>query len=337
MTVRGRDGQIQPSGRAEIPGERSPGSGPFAIELRVWDRDPDSMSELATRLGASTRLVRQDLNNAAGVSIYRDGFRVLPYGEPGDDWLQLDARRVNNPTLRFSNNQVVGYVLISRDQNPELRDQTNREGLLQNQAFDDLRRTVRSVIARLEEERYAVRPRERRGRPRAGGLFAGLNISALRAYASERYANDNELARLLGEAQQNLEEGVERAQEVVARYHRLATLGELIDKVLHDGRAPLAKIGGEAEPSARCRWRCSGSASVTAEAVRGGRVREQAIGPRPHSPSSETAEKVAALGDRVRRARSIAFPWKLACFGEVEGDAWGGGSAAGLLRRGVVL
>jgi C4-dicarboxylate-specific signal transduction histidine kinase len=39
---------------------------------------------------------------------------------------------------------------------------------------------------------------------------------------------------------------VERAQEIVSRHRRLATLGELIDKVLHDGRAPVGKIGNEA-------------------------------------------------------------------------------------------
>ena len=39
---------------------------------------------------------------------------------------------------------------------------------------------------------------------------------------------------------------VKVVQEVLARYRRLATLGQLIDTVLHDGRAPLAKIGNEA-------------------------------------------------------------------------------------------
>ena len=50
----------------------------------------------------------------SGVSIYRDGFPVLPYGEKGDDWLGLDARRVRNPTLALSNNQIVGYILQAR-------------------------------------------------------------------------------------------------------------------------------------------------------------------------------------------------------------------------------
>ena len=89
------------------------------------------MAELVERHSfQSVSQVRGMLDNGAGISIYRDGFRVLPYGEPDDDWLRLDMRRVQNPTLRLSNNQVLGYVLISSEGNPKLRDQSNREGSL---------------------------------------------------------------------------------------------------------------------------------------------------------------------------------------------------------------
>jgi signal transduction histidine kinase len=249
MSVHGTKKPVTRSGTL-IAG-RQPSCGPFDIELRVWDRDRTSMSELAERTKATAREVGQDLDAAAGVSIYRDGFRILPYGEPGNDWLQLDARRVQNPTLRLSNNQIVGYLSISREANPELRDQSNREGLFQNQAFVDLRDAVRSLIGELEQARYAVRPREERARPKDGGLFAGFDLAGVRAYANDHYPGDLGLAQMLGEAQATLDEGVQRVEEVVARYRRLATLGELIDKVLHDGRAPLAKIGGEAELALR--------------------------------------------------------------------------------------
>jgi hypothetical protein len=63
---------------------------------------------------------------------------VFPYGEPRNDWLRLDLRRVQNPTMRLSNNQIMGYVLISADRNPQLRDQSNREGLIEGPALDDL-------------------------------------------------------------------------------------------------------------------------------------------------------------------------------------------------------
>jgi signal transduction histidine kinase len=85
-----------------------------------------------------------------GIRIYRDGFRVKPYGEPdgNGDWLKLAFRRMQNPegvaqdakpgNWRVGYNQVVGAVFISHEKNAELNDQTNREGLLQGRAFDHL-------------------------------------------------------------------------------------------------------------------------------------------------------------------------------------------------------
>jgi signal transduction histidine kinase len=227
--------------------DREPQSGPFEVELRVWDRDQGSMNELGQQVGRSTTEVRSDLDRAAGVSVYRDGFRVLPYGEPGNDWLNLDARRVQNPTLRLSNNQIVGYVLASQAENPNLRDQTNREGLIHNQAYEDLTVELRTIITELENLRYEARPRRDKDRRSAqGALFSGLDLASVRDYVVEKYPQDRQLASLVGETQKAIEHDVERAQEIIVRYRRLATLGQLIDKVLHDGRAPLAKMGNQA-------------------------------------------------------------------------------------------
>jgi signal transduction histidine kinase len=227
--------------------DRDPQSGPFEVELRVWDRDASAMNQLGERVGRSVSDVRHDLDRAAGVSVYRDGFRVLPYGEPGNDWLKLDARRVQNPTLRLSNNQIVGYVLTSQAENPNLRDQTNREGLIHNQAYEDLIVELRTIITELEDLRYEARPRRDKTRGSARGmLFAGLDLAPVRDYVAENYPQDRRLASLVGETQEAIEKDVERAQEIIVRYRRLATLGQLIDKVLHDGRAPLAKIGNQA-------------------------------------------------------------------------------------------
>jgi signal transduction histidine kinase len=247
LNVRDRPDEILKAGHLQGFVDRRPETGSFRFELRAWDRDRESIAAQASLTETKPSQVRKDLNESAGVSIYRDGFRVLPYGERGNDWLSLDSRRVNNPTMRLSNNQVVGFIFISGEDNPSLRDQTNREGLIDNQAFDDLRDEVGGLLALLEEARYGFRRPEAEEEPRRDGLFGGVNIEGIRAYASERYPDDRRLSELLGETQVSIDEGVERVQETVSRYRRLAALGELIDKVIHDGRAPLGKIGGDAE------------------------------------------------------------------------------------------
>jgi signal transduction histidine kinase len=233
------------SGQFKIDG-RSPACGPIEIEIRAWDRDSRSMRALASEQHSTVGAVREDLDRAAGVNIYRDGFRVLPYGEPRNDWLRLDLRRVQNPTLRLSNNQIVGYVLLSLDENPDLRDQSNREGLIENQAYEDLRQVVLLALQELETRRYAARRPAARSDP-GRSIFGNLSLADVRSYVRERYPGDERLLALLGETETGLAQGVEDVQEVIARYRRLATLGQLIDVVLHDGRAPLAKIGNEVQ------------------------------------------------------------------------------------------
>ena len=124
--------------------------GPVQIQVHAFDLD--ALSDVGPVLA-----VRSWLQQWTGLSIYRDGFRVWPYGEPHNDWLRLDQRRVNNPVVRLSNNQLVGFVQISHDGNPSLRDQTNREGMIQNRGFEDLRRLAYFVLQILEAERQRVR------------------------------------------------------------------------------------------------------------------------------------------------------------------------------------
>ena len=76
------------------------------------------------------RKVVQELQRRwSGILLFRDGFRVLPYGEDEDDWLALDRRALGSTGYLLNKAQFVGRVTISRIGNPRLVDQTNREGL----------------------------------------------------------------------------------------------------------------------------------------------------------------------------------------------------------------
>lgn len=79
-----------------------------------------------------------------GVGIYRDGFRVEPYGRPGDDWLEVKswkAKRHGHAPITPS--RLFGFVEITVHDNPQLRDVTNREGLLDTPEFKEFRRFVK--------------------------------------------------------------------------------------------------------------------------------------------------------------------------------------------------
>ena len=221
-------------------------SGPLDLELRVWDRD--ELGNVIQKTHSTIQDIRRDLDAVAGINIYRDNFRVLPYGEPKDDWLRLDIRRVQNPTLRLSNNQIYGVIRITADNNPQLRDQSNREGLDENQALSDLRDMMVEVLSRLETMRYAVRPREagRGGRP-VGGLFKGFDLKPISEYITRELPQDKKAKELVEKTEAAFGGQLKEIQTVLARYQRLSTLGQLIDHVLHEGRQPIASINNEAD------------------------------------------------------------------------------------------
>ena len=220
-------------------GEDTPRCGPFELRLNVWDRDPASLRELAEEFG-STKLARETLDSVSGVSVYRDGFRVLPFGEQDDDWLRLDRQRVQDPTQRLSNNQIVGYVLIGRDTNPDLTDQTNREGLIEGPALDDLRHAVLELLRMLEVERYKIRPREPR-KPKSG-LLDRIDLGELRQAIAAEVPNDSPALKRLDEMQAHVDDRIKKVGEVLSRYHRLATLGQIVDSVVHELAQPLVAI-----------------------------------------------------------------------------------------------
>lgn len=66
------------------------------------------------------------------IYLYRDHIRVAPYGDPDNDWLEIDKKRgIGRAGDYLSNDQVVGFVDISKHGNPRLKDKTNREGLIE--------------------------------------------------------------------------------------------------------------------------------------------------------------------------------------------------------------
>lgn len=220
--------------------------GPLDIELRVWDRD--ELGNVVQKTQSTIQDVRKDLDAVAGINIYRDGFRVLPYGEPNDDWLRLDLRRVQNPTLRLSNNQIYGEVHISADANVKLKDQSNREGIDENQALQDLRAVMTEILSRLEMLRYTSRPRASlKSEKPVGGIFSGFDFQPLVDYVSKKLPQDEKARELVQNTDRLFSSHLKEIQTVLGRYQRLATLGQLIDHVLHESRQPIASINSEAE------------------------------------------------------------------------------------------
>ncbi len=87
----------------------------------------------------SESTIREKAKEQGGIRLYRNGFRVLPYGEPQDDWLGLDASIRKRTILPVhGNNNFFGIIEVNNDFREQFEETSSREGLLKNKAFTEL-------------------------------------------------------------------------------------------------------------------------------------------------------------------------------------------------------
>ncbi len=117
--------------------------GDFFVNFHYFSKDANELRAM--------NIEKSEIVEWAGVSVYRDGIRVLPYGEKGNDWLGLDNRRIQRYE-RIGNDLVIGLVEIDQAINPTLKDKTNREGLIENEYYDKFRSLVLGAFLIFESE-----------------------------------------------------------------------------------------------------------------------------------------------------------------------------------------
>lgn len=219
--------------------------GSFQVEIRAWDRDRPGLSPFMLQFEESLSGIRRILDEYCGVSIYRDGFRVYPYGEKGADWLSLDTRSRQTPTLRLANNQIIAAIRISRDGNPKLIDRTTREGLVHNHEYHTLTEWFKRTLSLLEEERYIVRPREETKPEELSTLFEPFDMTEVVAEADKQLGKAHPVSKMVRQKDTDIREGVKRLQEHYSRVLLAAGLGQLVDLVVHEIGAPLGRVSRE--------------------------------------------------------------------------------------------
>jgi len=135
------------------------GVGSFALQIHIFDLDRDTRALMQP---TDYKGLRDYLDANGGVRVYRDGIRVYDYGEPENDWLELDARRVNMPAQRVSNRLVIGAVHLDSTTSSGLIEKTNREGFVESPSYRFFRIAVQSAIQHIVAERNRDKQRMRK-------------------------------------------------------------------------------------------------------------------------------------------------------------------------------
>lgn len=238
------------------------GCGKLSFDIRVYDRDKDSIESLIGRglKNPSGTYVgkldaRQILNQYNGLGVYRNGFRIRPLGDAAFDWLELNKRRVQNPSLRIGSNQVIGFVLIQEEEKSGLVEKSARDGMKENAAYQQLIKITQAVITELETRRFTCR-RKLDLVKSVGKMTHQIELlqsseklknevqKTLRNKNVDQIIIDNVIESI---SKDNNEKNkiVEDISKAVAIYQGQATLGKIINVILHEGRHPLNYFNNE--------------------------------------------------------------------------------------------
>lgn len=136
--------------------------GPFDMEM--WWFNRRLLTEVSG-LGKKKEITAEINKWSGGLMLFRDGFRVNPYGGADDDWLELDKKAFSSKGFKLNRQQVVGRVKITW-QNKGLVDQTNREGLMDTPEKATFIKLLQHILLNefksfLDREDKAVRVQER--------------------------------------------------------------------------------------------------------------------------------------------------------------------------------
>lgn len=130
---------------------RTPKCGPFYLHLKIWYRSKPWID------GPNAKNLTSYLDDFGGITIYRDGINVFP-AEKGkeSDWLGLSREQIKQ-AYRMSYYHMIGTLELDQTQNFDLTDKTNREGMIENQAFKDLKALLYAIVKNIIEPQYIAK------------------------------------------------------------------------------------------------------------------------------------------------------------------------------------
>ena len=227
----------------EVPASALRTVGPFSFELYWYNRrllrGVDSIGERRRVLALQEQW--------SGIMLFRNSYRVFPYGDDDDDWLGLDRRALASGGYKLNKAQFIGRVSISRLNNPCLIDQTNREGLkdcdeksvlieilrfvIQNRLrnfIDEVDQRHRETDFDFTRTETRVRTLERRARK---------SIQELRQRHGDEAAQLRELLTLFEEMSEYFDAAKQRAEQIEDERDRmiqLAGVGLMLEIVAHE-------------------------------------------------------------------------------------------------------
>lgn len=205
--------------------------GDFRFEFYIFDLKISSENPSKYMLDKEEK----DIIKEHRIYLYRDNIRVMPYGDPDDDWLRIDMARGTVSAAEFlSNDQVVGCVYITQEGNPKLKDKTNREGLIEEgKALEDFINVLQLILKYLRKKVYAQYLIDKKRKVEIDHAKKGRPLEIIEK-AKKKYKNDDKALKIIS----NFETSYRQEQKVlfdrIDKTESLAAVGLSIETASHD-------------------------------------------------------------------------------------------------------
>ena len=230
--------------------------GAVEFDIRVFDREKEAIDDLIKRglKDESGNYVgkldaRRLLNENNGIGVYRNGFRIRPLGDPDFDWLELNKKRVQNPSHKIGSDQAIGIVKIESEEKSGLIEKTARDGLKENINYQSLVELTQNVIVELENRRFIYRNKAGLSRKTLKieaefeklFSFDSLRKNVQKSLEKGKVAKNvsSDVLKAIDETEKEKNKIAESLRETVAIYQGQATMGKIVNVVIHEGRKPL--------------------------------------------------------------------------------------------------
>lgn len=223
---------------------------PYKLPAMSFDLWEFNLSERGFAVGIKqTKLshLKAWLVHFGGVRLYHRGVRVMPYGEPKNDWLDMNLKRSQHQELRPSTNNSSGCIRIE-DPSGVLQQKTDRMGFIESEAFDALRTFADNTLSWMSSQRE--KERKRRLQAEVEAVRQNKNsaekemdevIASLPPNEKKKVKKAAEKVRAAHEAEVKIKD------ETAQLYFTLGTVGTTAAAFAHQTKQPLRGIVADAK------------------------------------------------------------------------------------------
>jgi signal transduction histidine kinase len=186
--------------------------------------------------------LREWLGAVGGVHIYQNGLRVTPYGDTGNDWLDINLSRVRSPEERPSTNNSIGRVVFD-DTDALLVQKTDRSGFIESGTFLEIRAFAQDALDWMARKR--LEEAEKRREQQKKELPAATEASKKQLDAAVEKlppAERETVKKAVGFAWQTVTKQFRQHESEIQLYRTLSTAGITAATFAHESAGSPIKV-----------------------------------------------------------------------------------------------